>query len=203
MLSRCHFSLQAPVTFDDITVYLLQGEWMLLSQQQKEICGSDKLVAPLGMGPCSLPHRLGLGQHSKSYPTLPYWRIFWNPTIFFRPVYTIHLRSPLCNLTAQDSRTTLSLLLVRWPREMGNWSMSGLDLDALPYHTVPAGSPACGGWSCRVAFVSGAHRTLQVVSVGSRSIIWPVEIWVQAQPPSCDSGVPSTQLSHFKSWFPS
>nr|XP_012641540.1 zinc finger protein 862 isoform X6 [Microcebus murinus]XP_012641541.1 zinc finger protein 862 isoform X6 [Microcebus murinus] len=38
----------APVTFDDITVYLLQEEWMLLSQQQKEICGSDKLVAPLG-----------------------------------------------------------------------------------------------------------------------------------------------------------
>ncbi|KAL2777840.1 zinc finger protein 862 [Daubentonia madagascariensis] len=39
---------KAPVTFDDITVYLLQEEWMLLSQQQKEICGSDKLVAPLG-----------------------------------------------------------------------------------------------------------------------------------------------------------
>eukprot|EP00069_Balaena_mysticetus_P011051 bmy_21012T0 len=38
----------APVTFDDITVYLLQEEWMLLSQQQKEICGSDELVAPLG-----------------------------------------------------------------------------------------------------------------------------------------------------------
>ncbi|XP_077005420.1 zinc finger protein 862 isoform X2 [Tamandua tetradactyla] len=38
---------QAPVTFDDITVYLLQEEWMLLSQQQK-ICGSDKLLAPLG-----------------------------------------------------------------------------------------------------------------------------------------------------------
>ncbi|XP_045421024.1 zinc finger protein 862 isoform X3 [Lemur catta] len=39
---------KAPVTFDDITVYLLQEEWMLLSQQQKEIYGSDKLVAPLG-----------------------------------------------------------------------------------------------------------------------------------------------------------
>ncbi|XP_027962104.1 zinc finger protein 862 isoform X4 [Eumetopias jubatus] len=39
---------KAPVTFDDITVYLLQEEWMLLSQQQREICGSDKLVAPLG-----------------------------------------------------------------------------------------------------------------------------------------------------------
>ncbi|XP_008583106.1 PREDICTED: zinc finger protein 862 [Galeopterus variegatus] len=38
----------APVTFDDITVYLLQEEWMLLSQQQQEICGSNKLVAPLG-----------------------------------------------------------------------------------------------------------------------------------------------------------
>ncbi|KAL4669322.1 hypothetical protein H8959_007876, partial [Pygathrix nigripes] len=39
---------KAPVTFDDITVYLLQEEWVLLSQQQKELCGSDKLVAPLG-----------------------------------------------------------------------------------------------------------------------------------------------------------
>ncbi|XP_078199597.1 zinc finger protein 862 isoform X3 [Callithrix jacchus] len=39
---------KAPVTFDDITVYLLQEEWVLLSQQQKELCGSDKLVPPLG-----------------------------------------------------------------------------------------------------------------------------------------------------------
>ncbi|XP_032339085.1 zinc finger protein 862 isoform X1 [Camelus ferus] len=39
---------KAPVTFDDITVYLLQEEWMLLSQQRKELCGSDKLEAPLG-----------------------------------------------------------------------------------------------------------------------------------------------------------
>ncbi|XP_039717089.1 zinc finger protein 862 isoform X2 [Pteropus medius] len=39
---------KGPVTFDDITVYLLQEEWMLLSQQQKEICGSDRLLAPLG-----------------------------------------------------------------------------------------------------------------------------------------------------------
>ncbi|XP_043319988.1 zinc finger protein 862 [Cervus canadensis] len=39
---------KAPVTFDDITVYLLQEEWVLLSQQQKDICGSDKMVAPLG-----------------------------------------------------------------------------------------------------------------------------------------------------------
>ncbi|KAM5205697.1 zinc finger protein 862 isoform 2-T2 [Hipposideros larvatus] len=39
---------KTPVTFDDITVYLLQEEWMLLSQQQKELCGSDELVAPLG-----------------------------------------------------------------------------------------------------------------------------------------------------------
>ncbi|XP_006164446.1 zinc finger protein 862 isoform X2 [Tupaia chinensis] len=35
---------KAPVTFDDITVYLLQEEWMLLSQQRRELCGSDKLV---------------------------------------------------------------------------------------------------------------------------------------------------------------
>nr|XP_020029004.1 zinc finger protein 862-like [Castor canadensis] len=42
------FSFQTPVTFDDITMYLLQEEWMLLSQQQQDFCGSDKLVAPLG-----------------------------------------------------------------------------------------------------------------------------------------------------------
>ncbi|XP_073917099.1 zinc finger protein 862 isoform X2 [Castor canadensis] len=29
-------------------MYLLQEEWMLLSQQQQDFCGSDKLVAPLG-----------------------------------------------------------------------------------------------------------------------------------------------------------
>ncbi|XP_028933409.1 zinc finger protein 862 [Ornithorhynchus anatinus] len=39
---------QMLVTFDDITVYLLQEEWVLLGEQQKEICGSDKLAAPLG-----------------------------------------------------------------------------------------------------------------------------------------------------------
>lgn len=100
MLSWCHFFLQAPVTFDDITVYLLQEEWMLLSQQQKEICGSDKLVAPLGMGSYSLPHHLNLDQHSRLYPTATYLRIFWTPTIFFRPVYIIYLLSPICNLTA-------------------------------------------------------------------------------------------------------
>ena len=55
MLTSCHFSFQAPVTFDDITVYLLQEEWVLLSQQQKDICGSDKLVASLGMAPVHFP----------------------------------------------------------------------------------------------------------------------------------------------------
>ena len=55
MLTWCHFPFQAPVTFDDITVYLLQEEWVLLSQQQKDICGSDKLVAPLGMAPVHFP----------------------------------------------------------------------------------------------------------------------------------------------------
>ncbi|XP_042533037.1 zinc finger protein 862 [Dipodomys spectabilis] len=39
---------KTPVTFDDITVYLLQEEWMLLSQQPKGLCDSDKLMAPLG-----------------------------------------------------------------------------------------------------------------------------------------------------------
>lgn len=73
---------------------------MLLSQQQKEICGSDKLVAQLGMGSCSLSHHLSLDHHSKLYPIMTYLRIFWYPTIFFRPVYIIHLLSPICNLTA-------------------------------------------------------------------------------------------------------
>ncbi|XP_057587780.1 zinc finger protein 862 isoform X2 [Hippopotamus amphibius kiboko] len=34
---------------------------MLLSQQQKEMCGSDELVAPLGMGSSSRSHGLNLG----------------------------------------------------------------------------------------------------------------------------------------------
>ena len=55
MLTWRHLSFQAPVTFDDITVYLLQEEWVLLSQQQKDICGSDKMVAPLGMAPVHFP----------------------------------------------------------------------------------------------------------------------------------------------------
>lgn len=63
MLTWRHFSFQAPVTFDDITVYLLQEEWVLLSQQQKDICGSDKMVAPLGMAPVHFP------QHSQPYLT--------------------------------------------------------------------------------------------------------------------------------------
>lgn len=88
MLSWCHFAFQAPVTFDDITVYLLQEEWMLLSQQQKEICGSDKLLAPLGTGSCSFPHRLNVDQHSQLYPTGTYSRVFWNPTIEGRPLYS-------------------------------------------------------------------------------------------------------------------
>lgn len=47
-LSRV-FSFQVPVTFDDITVYLLQEEWMLLGQPQKDFSTSDKLTASLGM----------------------------------------------------------------------------------------------------------------------------------------------------------
>ncbi|KAM5255350.1 zinc finger protein 862 [Ctenodactylus gundi] len=39
---------KAPVTFDDISVYLLQDEWMLLSQQQKDFCASENMVVPLG-----------------------------------------------------------------------------------------------------------------------------------------------------------
>ncbi|XP_003469797.2 zinc finger protein 862 isoform X1 [Cavia porcellus] len=49
---------KAPVTFDDITVCLLQEEWMLLGQQQKDLCGSDKLVASLGATVAS-PNLLG------------------------------------------------------------------------------------------------------------------------------------------------
>ncbi|KAK1335024.1 LOW QUALITY PROTEIN: hypothetical protein QTO34_004600 [Cnephaeus nilssonii] len=47
-LEEAQLVTRAPVTFDDITLYLLQEEWMLLSQQQKAICGSDRLVAPQG-----------------------------------------------------------------------------------------------------------------------------------------------------------
>lgn len=58
------------MTFDDITMYLLQEEWMLLGQPQKDFSTSDKLTASLGMDSaisttsagldqCPLPH---LGQ---------------------------------------------------------------------------------------------------------------------------------------------
>lgn len=70
------------MTFDDITVYLLQEEWMLLSQQQKEIYGSDRLVAPLGMGSCSCPLRLNLDPHPQPDPAVTYSRIFCNLTHF-------------------------------------------------------------------------------------------------------------------------
>lgn len=43
------FSFQVPVTFDDLTLYLLQEEWMLLGKPQKDFSTSDKLTAPLGM----------------------------------------------------------------------------------------------------------------------------------------------------------
>ncbi|KAL6074770.1 hypothetical protein STEG23_019076, partial [Scotinomys teguina] len=41
-------TVKIPVTFDDITVYLLQEEWMMLNQPQKDFFASDKLTAPLG-----------------------------------------------------------------------------------------------------------------------------------------------------------
>ncbi|XP_074171275.1 zinc finger protein 862 isoform X1 [Rhinolophus sinicus] len=61
---------QAPVTFDDITVYLLQEEWMLLSQQQKELCGSDKLLAPLGKNKMGYIEEMDV--HSPARETGPY-----------------------------------------------------------------------------------------------------------------------------------
>ncbi|XP_052575872.1 zinc finger protein 862 isoform X1 [Peromyscus californicus insignis] len=39
---------KVPVTFGDITLYLLQEEWMMLNQPQKDFFASNKLTAPLG-----------------------------------------------------------------------------------------------------------------------------------------------------------
>ncbi|XP_036038734.1 zinc finger protein 862 [Onychomys torridus] len=39
---------KVPVTFDDITLYLLQEEWMMLNQPQKDLFASNKLTTPLG-----------------------------------------------------------------------------------------------------------------------------------------------------------
>lgn len=82
VLSWRHFSFQAPVTFDDITVYLLREEWMLLSQQQKDICGSDRPAAPLGMASCPCPLRPNLDPHPQPDPAVTSSRIFRNPTRF-------------------------------------------------------------------------------------------------------------------------
>jgi hypothetical protein len=76
------FSFQTPVTFDDITMYLLQEEWMLLSQQQQDFCGSDKLVAPLGMDSCMSPSLSVQINVSSLIWARTYWRIFWNRNIF-------------------------------------------------------------------------------------------------------------------------
>lgn len=100
VLTWCRFSFQAPVTFDDITVYLLQEEWMLLSQQQQEICASDKLGAPLGMGSHSLPCRLNPHWLPHPYPTMTPLRISWNPAVPFRPLHPVHLLSPVSHLSA-------------------------------------------------------------------------------------------------------
>ncbi|OBS76349.1 hypothetical protein A6R68_17211 [Neotoma lepida] len=55
---------EVPVTFDDITLCLLQEEWTMLSQPQKDFSASDKLTAPLG-GPTAanpeLFHEFGQG----------------------------------------------------------------------------------------------------------------------------------------------
>ncbi|KAK2505954.1 hypothetical protein MC885_001649 [Smutsia gigantea] len=91
---------KAPVTFDDITVYLLQEEWMLLSQQQKEICASDKLGVSLGTGSHSLPCRLNPRWLPHPYPTMTPLRMFWNPAISFRPLHPVHLLGPVSNLSA-------------------------------------------------------------------------------------------------------
>lgn len=122
MLSWCHFAFQAPVTFDDITVYLLQEEWMLLSQQQK-ICGSDKMLALLGTGSCSLPLRLNV----ISIPNciqLGHTREF-SGILPLREDISIHLFSLISNLTAHDSLITFSLLPLNWQREVGKWGTSG------------------------------------------------------------------------------
>lgn len=65
---------------------------MLLSQQQKDIRGSEKLVAPPDMGFCSLLYHLSLDQHSRLYPTMIHLRIFWTPT-FFSDLFTLFISS--------------------------------------------------------------------------------------------------------------
>lgn len=39
---------KVPVTFDDVTLYLLQEEWLLLGKPQKDFSTTDKLTAPRG-----------------------------------------------------------------------------------------------------------------------------------------------------------
>ncbi|XP_017653855.1 zinc finger protein 862 [Nannospalax galili] len=57
---------KAPVTFDDITLHLLQEEWMLLSQQ-KDLRVSDKLMAPLGPTPANPELFCGFGQGNETW----------------------------------------------------------------------------------------------------------------------------------------
>lgn len=81
---------------------------MLLSQQQKAICGSDRLAAPLGMGSCSCPHCLNPDPRPQPDPTVTYSRIFYNPTIL-GGIFA-HLLSPIYN----DSLTIIFLLPLNW-----------------------------------------------------------------------------------------
>lgn len=112
---------------------------MLLSQQQKDICGSERLVAPLGTDFCQLPYHLSLDQHSRLYPTMIHLRIFWTPTIFFRSVYIIHLLSPMCNLTACGVMShPFSSTLRLGKRSGGSQACPGW---TSAYHSVPGGKP--------------------------------------------------------------
>lgn len=158
------------MTFDDITVYLLQEEWMLLSQQQKEICGSDKLVAPLGMGSCALPPALNLDQHSQPYPDHDIHETFLESHHVFQASLhcsSVHLVS---NFTAHGFTHHPFSSTLKWPRAVGKLGMSRLDLNASGYPKVPGGKPRLWSVELQGGFCFSAHRTLEVVSGGRRSI---------------------------------
>ncbi|XP_029334067.1 zinc finger protein 862-like [Mus caroli] len=58
---------KVPVTFDDVTLYLLQEEWLLLGKPQKDFSTTDKLTAPRGPTAANRELFRGLGQATKPW----------------------------------------------------------------------------------------------------------------------------------------